>query len=101
VLAEIEGAGLGPDVVKALAVGLPKRPAAAAGVVEQLPAGLLVLVIEPDLAGLGAAIAFAPPGRAFPGEEHPPPIRRYGAVFGVVVEERLFGAAAAQVDAEQ
>src|SRR5262249_23649565 len=98
-LPEVERAGLAADVVEAAAGRLPQRPARAARGVEQLPEGLAV--VQPDLAGLRAVVALAPPRRAFAAEEQLAAVRRQAGVLAVVVEEELLGVAALAADAEE
>src|SRR5262249_44791930 len=91
VLPEVAGAALGADVKERLAVGPPHRPAAAAVLAEDLGEGLLVELVEPDLAGLRALVALAPPGLAFAREEQPFTVGRQGTAGAVVVKEYLLG----------
>src|SRR5579875_2373565 len=100
-LPEIERTAAGADVVKPLAVRLPQRPTASGVFGKNLTEFLAVEIVQPNLAGLRAVIAFAPPDRPLAREQQALSVRRQAAVLPVIIEQQLLRLAHLDIDGEE
>jgi len=101
VLPEIESAVAPRDVVEAVAIRLPQRPAAFAALAFDLPATPVAAIQHPDLPGARALIALPPPDLALAGKKHALPIRRHGAFRRVIIQQHLLRLARRHIQPRQ